>query len=119
MEKDPRAFDALYIAWKMEAHPDSAEALQQVLSVGEGRRLYRLRSWIATRGEARALLIPEAPLEEIAEALRSPGSETISFRWIYGPTRCAAAAWEIETTPVRLGLAGRPEEWRYSSAFND
>jgi hypothetical protein len=111
--------DALYIAWKLEADADSEGSIQRMLTGGEDRNLYRLRSWMVARGEARALLIPSVPLEEIAEALWAPIAPPVSTRWIAGQRKCAAVTREIERTPVQLGLATRPEEWPYSSAFSD
>lgn len=111
--------DALYVAWKLEADSDSAGSIQQMLTVGEDRNLYRLRSWMVARGEARALLTPSVPLEEIASALWAPIASPVSTRWIAGQRKCAALTREIERTPVQLGLATRPEEWPFSSAFKD
>jgi hypothetical protein len=118
-EQDPRVCDALYVAWKLEADADSAFSLQQLLTLGQSQKLYRLRSWMAAKGEARALLVPQAPLDDIADALFTPATEPLSTRWIRGIGQCAAVTREIETTPVLMGLASRPEEWRHSSAFGD
>jgi hypothetical protein len=72
---------------------------------------------MVAKGEARALLVPAAPLEDIADALFSPVASQLSTRWIEGQRKCAAVTREIETTPVQLGLATRPEQWPLSSAF--
>lgn len=109
--------DALYVSWKLDA--DGADAMRQTLAEGEVRNLYRLRSWMVARGEARALLVPAAPLEEIADALWKPLAPPVSTRWIEGRHKCAAITREIETAPVEFGLASRPEEWPFSSAFRD
>jgi hypothetical protein len=118
-EQEPRVCDALYVAWRLEADVDSADSLQQLLTVGQSRNLYRLRCWMAACGEARALIVPHAPLEDIASALFTTAAEPLSTRWIRGISKCAAMTREIETVPVQMGLANRPEEWRYSSAFGD
>jgi hypothetical protein len=111
--------DALYVSWQLDGNANSANSLKRALSEGEGRNLYRLRSWMVARGEARALLIPEAPLEEITGALWHPVARPAAARWIEGQRRCAALTREIETAPVELGLARRPEEWPLSSAFQE
>jgi hypothetical protein len=114
-----RAIDALYVSWKLEAGEVPADSMRQVLTDGQDRSLYRLRSWMVARGEARALLIPAAPLEEIADALWKPVPQPVASRWIAGQRECAAITREIETAPVEFGLAARPEEWPFSSAFRD
>jgi hypothetical protein len=111
--------DALYVAWKLHEDADSSGSLRQMLTGGEDRNLYRLRSWMVARGEARALLVPSVPLEEIADALWAPLAQPVSTRWIAGQRKCASVTREIERTPVQLGLASRPEEWPFSSAFKD
>jgi hypothetical protein len=109
----------LYVAWKLDAGEDTANSLQQALTGGQDRNLFRLRSWMVARGEAGALLVPVAPLQEIADALWNPVVPPVSTRWIAGQRKCAALTREIETAPVELGLASRPEEWPFSSAFHD
>jgi len=96
-----------------------ANSMRLVIIEGENRNLYRLRSWMVAKGEARALIAPEAPLEEIAAALWAPVAAPIATRWVAGQRRCAALTREIETAPVEFGLATRPEEWPFSSAFRD
>jgi hypothetical protein len=118
-DRESSVCDALYVAWKLEADANSAGSMQQMLTGGEDRNLYRLRSWMVARGDARALLTPSAPLEEIADALWTPIAPPVSTRWIAGQRRCAAVTREIERAPVQLGLARRPEEWPFSSAFED
>lgn len=114
----PRApCDALYVAWKLDADSGGTASAHRLLRGGEERNLYRLRSWMVAKGEARALLIPAAPLEEIADALFRPFAEPFSTKWIAGQRKCAAVTREIETMPVQMGLASRPEQWPLSSAF--
>lgn len=109
--------ELLYIAWKLnQSDAASAPSVLTRLVQGETWGLYRLRSWVIANGEARALLAPQAPLERIAEAIWGEGSQPLGSRWIAGKQACAAAAREIETIPVDLGLASRPEQWPLSSA---
>jgi len=113
----PAVCDALYVAWKLEGDAEAADSVHRLLTGGEDRNLYRLRSWMVAKGEARALLVPAAPLEDIANALFTPVASQLSTRWIAGRRKCSAVTHEIENAPVRLGLASRPEQWPLSSAF--
>jgi hypothetical protein len=108
---------ALYLAWKLDSTDDdcAGHARNRQTAV-EGRSLYRLCSWAIAKGEAHALLAPTAPLEEIVEAILPGSGQPTSSRWIESTRACAIAVREIETVPVRLGVAVRPEQWPYSSA---
>jgi hypothetical protein len=109
--------DALYIAWKLDtADAASAQRAQYLLAKGEQRNLYCLRSWVVAAGEVRALLSPAASLELITETIWSGKVEPLESRWVPGKRACAVLAREIETVPVGLGLAVRPEQWPFSSA---
>jgi hypothetical protein len=109
--------NALYLVWKLNGSDNgTAGSTWSRLSEGQSRNLYRLRSWVITNGEARALIAPSAPLEQIAGAIWDSTPALVSSRWVAGTRACACMTREIEDVPVRLGLAGRPEEWRYSSA---
>ena len=111
------AGDALYIAWRTNAaDANSARSAKRRLAQGEGKHLYRLRSWVIVNGEGRALLAPGAPLEQIAGAVSDRADQMLSSRWIAGSRACAELARDIERMPVVLGLADRPEQWPYSSA---
>jgi hypothetical protein len=108
---------ALYLAWKLDSADDEcAGRACSRLTAGERRFLYRLRSWAIVNGEAQVLLAPEAPLEEIVEAILPDSGQPTSSRWVEGRRACAIAVREIETVPVRLGVAIRPEQWPFSSA---
>ncbi len=108
---------ALYIAWKFDpAGVTSALGVWNSLSRGEILHLFRLRSRVVVNGEVRALLSPAAPLERIADAI---SADLLTSRWIGTERECAAMAREIESVPVKLGLAQRPEQWPLSSAAFD
>jgi hypothetical protein len=114
------AGDALYISWKLStSDAASAGTIQERLTEGEGKKLYRLWSWVVANGEARALLQPDAPLEQIAAAIWDTSALPVQSRWVEGRRACAEIAREIETVPVTLGLAKRPEQWPFSSAAGD
>jgi hypothetical protein len=106
----------LYFVWRFER---SAARARKLLDRGEKLHLYRLRSWVAVNGEIRALVAPAATVEEIAEAARRGRCETVSAEWVISEHACTNLVREIETAPVSLGLASRPEEWPFSSAASE
>jgi hypothetical protein len=117
MARQRQTRHALYLAWKLDSTDDeSASRARNRLTAGEGRSLYRLCSWAIAQGEAHVLLAPTAPLEEIVEAILPGSGQPTSSRWIESTRDCAIAVREIETVPVRLGVARRPEQWPFSSA---
>lgn len=110
----------LYLAWKLDsADDDCAGRAHSRLTAGETRSLYRLRSWAIANGVAHVLLAPSAPLEAIVEAILPESGQPISSRWIESKQDCAILVREIETVPVRLGVATRPEQWPFSSASEE
>ncbi len=110
----------MYIVWRFcGAGEPSAARAWKLLHQGQKLRLYRLHSWVAINGEIRALVAPAAPVEEIAAAARKERCETVSTRWVVTERACTSLVREIETAPVNLGLASRPEEWPFSSAASD
>lgn len=112
--------NALYIVWRLCGTGGHATArARKLLHHGEELHLYRLRSWVAVNGEIRALVAPAVPVEEIAEAARVDHCETVCVRWIATERACTDLVREIETAPVNLGLASRPEEWPFSSAASE
>ncbi|MGD1073319.1 MAG: hypothetical protein ABSB15_24665 [Bryobacteraceae bacterium] len=109
--------DALYIAWKLDtADAASARRARKLLARGEHLKLYRLQSWVVAQGQVKALLAPSASLEEITGIVWSGHVEPLFSRWIPGKRACAEMARQIESMPVALGLAVRPEQWPFSSA---
>jgi len=112
--------ESLYLAWKLKSQ-DSASAhnARALLMQGEGRKLYRLRSWAITKGEAQALVTPNVSLEQITGAIWIETDKPTRTRWVSSARACATIAREIETKPVELGLAVRAEQWRFSSASGD
>ena len=106
----------LYLAWTLQSTQREAHEL---LASGERRKLYTLTSWVVTEDAIEALLRPAASLEEITAAIWSTPPKLNRARWISTRSACMEITREIETAPVRLGLARRPEEWPFSSAAAD
>jgi 4'-phosphopantetheinyl transferase EntD len=120
VQSSDHAGNALYIVWRFRgAREHSTARARKLLNHGQKLHLYRLHSWVAVNGEIRALVAPAAPVEEIAAAARKERCETVSTRWVATERACTNLVREIETAPVHLGLASRPEEWPFSSAAND
>lgn len=112
--------ESLYFAWRLDSHdPGASRQARALLARGQVNRLYRLRSWVVVNDEARALVVPEVSLDEIAGAIWNEHDRPVKSRWIQSRRACAALSREIESRPVALGLATRPEEWPYSSAARD
>jgi hypothetical protein len=108
------------MVWRYQgAGEASATRLRKLLDRGEEMQLYRLRSWVAINGEVRALMAPAVPVDEITQVVRRESCETVSTRWVRDERACTNLVREIETAPVHLGLAARPEEWPFSSAASE
>ncbi len=105
---------ALYIAWHFDSAEGSPSRVWTRLSNGERQHLFRLRSGVVVDGEARALMQPCAALETITAAICE--TKPVATRWVATERACAMLSREIESVPVNLGLALRPEEWPLSSA---
>ena len=120
MSHNPRNGMSLYLAWKLKSEDSvSADNARALLAQGERRELYRLRSWAITQGEAQALVTPKVSLDQITGAIWIETDKPTRTRWVSSARACAAVAREIETKPVQLGLADRPELWPFSSASGD
>jgi hypothetical protein len=100
----------LYLAWKLSsADAGSVANTKARLVGGEGQHLYQLRAWAIANGQASALLVPEAPLEQIAEAIWASDTQPMLTRWVASRRACSAATREIE--------ANRKEEIAHSAVI--
>jgi len=89
----------LYLAWKLNsADAGSLARAKARLVGGESQRLYRLQVWAIANGQVSALLVPEAPLEQIAEAIWPEGTQPLLTRWVASRQACLAVAREIEAS---------------------
>lgn len=115
--KDPtQNTDALYVAWRLRTNDRAtAQRIRRKLNSGETRNLFRIRSWVIVRGEVQALLSPAVSLDRIAASIWGDDTAPTSSRWVRR-NECAKIVRDMETTPVTLGLAARPEQWPWSSA---
>lgn len=108
--------DALFLAWRLQSDDQmAARKTRRRLNSGESRQLYRIRSWVIVRGEVQALLSPAVSLDRIASSIWGQNSAPTSTRWVRR-SECPKLVREMETIPVTLGLAARPEQWPWSSA---
>jgi hypothetical protein len=94
----------------------TAGALKLVLVAGDRQLgLYGLRSFVILNHEVQVLLEPRATLSNILAAWHVKHS---SHRWV-APARSPSIIRHMENGPVRAGLAQRPEQWLWSSAWDD
>lgn len=89
---------ALYLAWNITT--TERENLRDALHRGEKRRLFRVRAWSVAGNQARVLLAPEAPLEEIVKVLWVGDSEPTAGRWVRRGAACAELTRQMEAAPV-------------------
>jgi hypothetical protein len=69
---------ALHVAWKVaSADAGSARVLRDRLHAGHRERLFDLRSLDFGDGKVSAVLVPVAPLEDIAAVIWSAGLEPV------------------------------------------
>jgi len=93
------AEDALYLAWKVGR--TGPEPIREALRRGERGQLFRLRAHHVAGEQAQVLLTPQAPLEEIVEALWVGDSEPTAGRWVRRGAACAELTRQMKTAPIR------------------
>lgn len=93
-----------------------AGALTLRLLAGDRQfRLYGLRSFVIMDHMVQVLLEPRTELRIICTAWEV---KRCRHRWVPAP-RLAGVIRQMENLPVRAGLAQRPEQWPWSSAWED
>jgi REP element-mobilizing transposase RayT len=137
---DPRC--AVADKWLDKGHgecilqdPENAQIVRDVLHRDAGR-LYTLMAWVIMPNHVHAILQPfdEEPLWAIVQTWKSVTSHRIQRRqggqgrlWqrsyfdrmIRDTRHLAQSVLYIEHNPVQAGLAATPEDWRWSSAYED
>ena len=113
-----------------------AQCVVDALEYGERQlHLYRLRAWVLMVNHLHILIYPETDLSRITKAIKSFSARranTILGRsgqpfwqdesydhWVRTPEELEKIVRYIEANPVTAGLASRPQDWRWSSAFED
>jgi hypothetical protein len=77
---------ALHVAWRIaSADAASARVLRNCLKAGHDQRLFFLLSLDFGDGEAIAILLPTAPLEEIAAIIWSAGLQPVGLSLVEKP----------------------------------
>ncbi len=107
--------------------PRCAAAVRNALLHCEREKdLYQLRAWVFHHNHVHVLMKPKAGTVLIAETIMDASEKAAGRRFwereswerlIRNEREEAAAVDFIEQHPVRLGLAGRPCDWMWSSAF--
>jgi REP element-mobilizing transposase RayT len=111
-----------------------ARCVADTLQYGEKQLgLYELQAWVLMINHVRILIDPKAELQRIMRSIKSfsarqanailgrtgqPFWQEESYdRWARRPKEMGKIVQYIEQNPVTAGLAERPEDWRWSSAF--
>jgi len=87
-----------------------APCVVETLQFGERTlRLYSLQAWVLMANHVHILIEPNAALSRITKSIKTFSAERANE--ILGRTG-------IEFNPVAAGLAQRPEDWTWSSAYD-
>jgi hypothetical protein len=82
MMHGPSPSQTLFLAWRIDQDKDSASRARARLAAGESHGFFRLHSFSAAQGEARAYLEPLRELETILESVYDDPADLVSSRWI-------------------------------------
>ncbi|QOY90465.1 transposase [Paludibaculum fermentans] len=113
---------------------DIAEFVSEAIRLGERElRQYRLHAWSVMPNHVHLLITPMIELRRLAQSLKGftarqanlmlgrtgqPFWERESYdHWVRNEEEFQRIARYVERNPVRAGLARRPEEYRWSSAY--
>ncbi len=88
---------------------------QRLLRGHYDQRLYLLRSFVILNDRVTVLL---DPLSKVSSILAKWDVPQAVNRWVPA-SETAEVIRMIESGPVLAGLASRPEQWRWSSAWSD
>jgi REP element-mobilizing transposase RayT len=111
-----------------------ARAVYDALRFGEERlRLYRLQAWVLMSNHVHMLIEPNAELPRITRGIKSFSAKTSNEilgrtgepfwrdesydHWVRNQREFGKIVQYIEFNPVAAGLVQRPEDWRWSSAY--
>ncbi|HEV2444958.1 MAG TPA: hypothetical protein VGS58_03515 [Candidatus Sulfopaludibacter sp.] len=128
----------VFVTWRLRGgnglqDPRVVNCVVKTLLRGEKEwRLYFLFAWVAMDDHIHALLLPHAPVAEIAYAIRTTSAreanrilgraglpfwaDESSDHWVRDAEEFAMISEEIERHPVNAGLVDDPGEWPWSSA---
>ncbi len=129
-----RYLDSAVVGPKWLEDPRIAECVVQAMVDVEAKwKLCETFAWVVMPNHVHLLLRSELPLAEVMRPLKknsakaanailgrtgSPFWQDESFdHWARSYAEFAKIAEYIEWNPVRAGLAERPEDWKWSSAF--
>jgi putative transposase len=109
-----------------------ARQVAEAIRAGESRKLYELSAWVVMPNHVHMLILPQAALSVITHWIKGRsarqanlllGRKGESFwqhesydHWVRSERELRRIVAYIEENPVSAGLAGRPEDWPWSSA---
>lgn len=115
--------------------PKVALCVERALLRGEELGHYLLSTWVIMPNHVHVLLEPRVPLQRLTMGIKrasakdanvvlgrigKPFWQDESFdRWVRNSREFERIHLYIEYNPVKARLAKRPEEWRWSSAWNE
>jgi len=112
-----------------------AQSVADALRFGEWQlHLYKLRAWVLMVNHVHILIHPQATLARITKAVKNFSAQQANAllgragrpfwqhesydHWVRSPKELEKIVRYIEENPLKAGLVGRVEDWRWSSAFN-
>ncbi len=130
-----RSLDAALAGLRWLAQPEIASLVVKALQRGEELRRFVLRSWVVMPNHVHVLLEPAGSIRAITKGIKGvtareanallgrvgkPFWQDESFdRWIRNAAEFERVHLYVVGNPVKAGLAQRPQEWRWSSAYKE
>jgi putative transposase len=128
-----RQLDAATIGPRWLRHPQVADAISQMLLAGaEIHGWYELGAWVVMPNHVHVLINPRVPLRNALDNLKSAsarianellGREGNPFwqdesydHWVRSDMERQRIIRYIENNPVKAGLVGNIQDWKWSSA---
>ncbi|MFN7936091.1 MAG: transposase [Bryobacteraceae bacterium] len=109
-----------------------ADLVAETIRYGaEVLELYELRAWVVMVNHVHLLIRPIVPLARIMRTIKGFSGRRANLvlgrngpfwmgesydHWVRGPEELERIVRYIERNPVVVGLASRPEDWKWSSA---
>lgn len=129
-----RVLDRAQTGPRWLAEPRVAELVQGVILRGQhARELYELRAWVIMPNPVHVLVLPRKPLAGILRDIKSASAREANAmlgragqafwqdesydHWVRNEAEKERIVHYIEGNPVRAGLAGRAEDFRWSSGW--
>jgi putative transposase len=125
--------DSASIGPRWLSDPEIADAVERTIFRGAELGHYVLYAYVIMSNHVHALLQTGLPLARVTGAIKGVSAKDANARlgrvgkpfwqdesfdhWVRNSAEFQRINLYIERNPVRAGLAARPEDWRWSSAF--